>query len=112
VTFPATTWTPETLAPLLGGGRGTSAADSLEQVERFLTTAVELLEDACTVTFRTIPESVADEMVLRTVRALWDARKTASGQQFTENGAPAAPRAPRDPLAAAEALLGRYVVPL
>lgn len=112
MTFPATTWTAETLAPLLGGARGTAAADTLAEVQRHLDTAVELLTDACLVTIRTIPASVADELVIRVVRALWDGRKTASGQQFTENGGPAAPRAPRDPLASSEAILARYVVPL
>jgi len=112
MTFPETSWTAETLAPRLGGARGSSAADTLAEVERLLTVAVELLEDACVVTFRTIPQHTADEMVLKTVRALWDSRKTASGQQFTEQGAEAGPRAPRDPLAPSEALLARYVVPL
>ncbi len=112
MTFPGTSYTAQTLAPLLGAARGSGAGDALAEVERHLTTAVDLLEDVCLVTFRVIPESVADEMVLRVVRALWDGRKTASGQQFTDNGAQAAPRAPRDPLAAAEALLARYVVPM
>ena len=107
-----TSWTRESLAPLLGAGRGSAAGDALEEVDRHLTTALDLLAPVLEEAFRPVPASVVDEMVLRTVRALWDGRKTASGQQFTENGAPAAPRAPRDPLAACEALLARYVVPL
>lgn len=109
------TWTAETLAPLLGGARGSAATDTLTEVARHLSTAVDLLEpligDTAPV-IRPVPDTVADELVLRVVRALWDGRKSATGQQFTENGGPAAPRAPRDPLAACEAILARYVVPL
>lgn len=112
MTFPPTAWTPESLAPRLGGARGTAATDTALEVERCLNTALDLLADACKDAFRPIPLEVADELVLRVVRALWDARKTAHGAQFTENGAEVAPRAPRDPLAACEAILARYVVPL
>ncbi len=105
--LPATTWTSDSLASELGA-RG----DDVARLARHLETATDLLEDATRVTFRTIPESVADEMVLRVIRALWDGRKSAHGQQFTDNAGEAAPRAPRDPLASCEALLGRYVVPM
>jgi len=112
MTFPAHSHTKATLAPLLSGAKGAALPAQEAIVEGLLATAEDLLDDACEVTFRTIPAGVADELILRVVRALWDSRKTASTAQFTENGGEQGPRAPRDPLATSEAILARYVVPL
>lgn len=105
--FPATTWTPATLAPRLG------AKPDDPEVARVLGVAVEVLTEAAVVTFRTIPASVADEMTYRVARGLWENRRQQhGGGQLTQVPGEGAVRPPRDPLAPVTPLLARYVVPL
>lgn len=110
MSFPAVELSLEDLAKRVGAKPSEAIEGGvLDQVHD---AALELLIDAATVTFRPIPPSVAEEMLVRVVRALWDARRTTHGAQLTTLDAEAAPRAPRDPLAPVGPMLARYVVPL
>lgn len=82
------------------------------RVEDALNTAVALLTDATTDTYREIPEDVANNLVVQVARAVWDQGKTASsgGAQATQITGETAVRAPRDPLAVVAPVLGRYTL--
>lgn len=81
------------------------------EADRIHAEATVLLTDALADAWRPVPPEVADECLLRVANALKNAvRVQASGGQMVkaEDGATVA--APRDPLAAAEHLIRRYVV--
>lgn len=81
------------------------------EAERIHAEATDLLNEALVDAWRTVPESVADECLLRVGNALKNAVRTqAAGGQMVkvEDGATVA--APRDPLASVESILRKYVV--
>lgn len=104
------TFTPTVNAESLAGRLKRPADDP--RVEEAFNTAVALLTDATTDTYREIPENVANTLVLQVARAVWDQGKTASygGSQTTQVTGETAVRAPRDPLAVVAPILARYTV--
>lgn len=101
------TLTAGDLAPRLGAKVGDP------EVDRVLTVATDLLVEATAVTFRTIPQAVADEMAYRVARSTWENRRQQHGAaQLTQVPGEVGVRPARDPLAPVAGLLARYVVPL
>lgn len=83
------------------------------EAKRVYDTALGHLTEACVVTFRNIPEPVADDMLLRVAQAVNDGTRAPHGAaQLANMEAGQAVRAPRDPLAPVRPVLALYVVPL
>lgn len=98
------------LATALGlqGSSGASADDLLE-------TAEDLLADAFADAFREVPDSIANDCVVRVARSLREGQKSANAGQLakTSNGdRVASARAHADPLESVRHVLARYVVAL
>jgi len=102
---PATTVTAEKLADLLKRPAGDSAvADALSE-------AIGELETATANPFRPIPVAVMDSMVVKVARACYEGRTRSmfGGGQATQVQGETVQRPPRDPLAAVQPTLARYV---
>lgn len=105
---PDTTVTAAYLAGLLKRPAGEAAvADALQE-------AKDLLEGATATPFRPIPVAVMDSMVIKVARASFEGRSRSAygGSQATQVQGETAMRPPRDPLAAAQPVLSRYVIGL
>lgn len=105
---PATTITAAKLADLLKRPAGDAA------VEDALTEAIGHLETATETTFRDIPVTVMDSMVVKVARACYEGRTRSmyGGGQATQVQGETVQRPPRDPLVAVQPTLARYVMGL
>lgn len=103
---PATTVTAQALADLLKRpATDLAVTDALAEAIGHLETATEDV-------FRPVPQSVMDSMVIKVARAVYEGRTRSAygGSQATQVQGETAMRPPRDPLAAVQPTLARYVI--